>query len=156
MTFRVLGWEGRRIRKGTRTRSRTRKTRIRTSTRRRGRRLPLGRIDHASVSSVGDPGIAPGNPWSSPTSNLKRALQLLSCQMPRVKESVLGLVGPVLVCYFHTLSHRLCPSTARCSPPLMPSIVFCLLLSCSRWFPPSLLCHLPAFYFVVPLISSLS
>ena len=30
---------------------------------------------------------------------------------------------------FH-LSPRLCPSTAGCSPPSVPSIVFCLLLSC--------------------------
>ena len=41
-------------------------------------------------------------------------------------------------------SSRLCPSTAGCSPPSMSSIVVCLLLSWSRWFPPSLLssCHL--------------
>ena len=38
----------------------------------------------------------------------------------------------------------------------MYSIVFCLLLSCSRWFPPSLLCYLAIFYVVIPLISSLS
>ena len=38
----------------------------------------------------------------------------------------------------------------------MPSIVLCLLLSCSRWFPPSLLCRLAIFCLVVPLISSLS
>ena len=38
---------------------------------------------------------------------------------------------------FH-LSPRSCPSTAGCSPPSMPSIVLCLLLSCSRWCPPSL------------------
>ena len=31
-----------------------------------------------------------------------------------------------------------------------------LLLSCSKWFPPSLLCHLAIFCLVVPLISSLS
>ena len=31
---------------------------------------------------------------------------------------------------------RLCPSTVGCSPPSMPSIVLCLLLSCSRRFPP--------------------
>ena len=51
---------------------------------------------------------------------------------------------------------RLCPSTVGCSPPSVPSIVLCLLLSCSRWFPPSLLCHLAIFYLVIPLISSLS
>ena len=56
---------------------------------------------------------------------------------------------------FH-LSPRLCPSTARCSPPSVPSIVFCLLLSCSKWSPPSLLCHLAIFRLVVLLISSLS
>ena len=36
------------------------------------------------------------------------------------------------------------------------SIAFCLLLSCSRWFPPSLLCRLAIFCMVVLLISSLS
>ena len=56
---------------------------------------------------------------------------------------------------FHR-SHILCPSTAGCNPPSMSSIVFCLLLSCSRWFPPSLLCRLAIFCFVVLLISSLS
>ena len=39
-----------------------------------------------------------------------------------------------------TLSLRLCPSTARCSPPSKPSIAFCLIVSCSRWFPPSYCC----------------
>ena len=38
----------------------------------------------------------------------------------------------------------------------MPSIVLCLLLSCSGWFPPSLLYRLAIFYLIVPLISSLS
>ena len=57
--------------------------------------------------------------------------------------------------YIH-LSHRLGPSSAECSPPSIPSVVFCLLLSCSRWFLPSFLCHLAIFYLVVPLISSLS
>ena len=38
----------------------------------------------------------------------------------------------------------------------MSSIVFCQLHSCSRWFPPSLLCHLAIFCLVVLLISSLS
>ena len=46
-------------------------------------------------------------------------------------------------------SSRLCPSTAGCSPPSMSSIVVCLLLSLSRWFPPSLLCHLAIFCLVV-------
>ena len=54
------------------------------------------------------------------------------------------------------LSPRLCLSSAECSPPSVPSIVFCLLLSCSRWFPPSLPCHLAIFYLGVPFISSLS
>ena len=54
---------------------------------------------------------------------------------------------------FH-LSSRLCPSTAGCSPPSMS--VLCLLLLCSRWFPPSLLCRLGVFYLVFPNISSLS
>ena len=51
---------------------------------------------------------------------------------------------------------RLCPSTAGCSPPSMSSIVVCLLLSKSRWFPPSLLCHLAIFCLVVLWASSLS
>ena len=53
-------------------------------------------------------------------------------------------------------SSRLCPSTAGCSPPSMSSIVVCLSLSYSRWFPLSLLCHLTIFCLVVLLISSLS
>ena len=53
-------------------------------------------------------------------------------------------------------SSRLCPSTAGCSPPWMSSIVVCLLLSLSRWFPPSLLCHLAIFCLVVLWTSSLS
>ena len=56
---------------------------------------------------------------------------------------------------FH-LSPGPCPSTAGCSPPSVPSIVFCLLLSCSRGFPPSLLCCAAIFYLVLPLISSFS
>ena len=56
---------------------------------------------------------------------------------------------------FH-LSPRFCPSAAGCSPPSMPSIVLRLLLSCSRWFPPSLLGRLAIFCLVVLLISSLS
>ena len=56
---------------------------------------------------------------------------------------------------FH-LSPRLCPSTAGCSPPSVPSIVLCLLLSCYKCFPPSLLCRLAIFYLVVPFISFLS
>ena len=55
---------------------------------------------------------------------------------------------------FH-LSPRLFPSTAGCSPPPLSSLVLCLLLSCSRWFPPSLLCRLAIFCLVVLLISSL-
>ena len=42
------------------------------------------------------------------------------------------------------------------SRPSMPLIVFGLLLSYSRRFPPPLLCRLAIFYFVVPLISFLS
>ena len=58
-------------------------------------------------------------------------------------------------CYFR-LSPRLCPSTAGRSPPSVSSFVFCLLLSWSRWFPPSLVCRLSIFCLVVLLISSLS
>ena len=54
---------------------------------------------------------------------------------------------------FH-ISPRHCPTTAGCSPQSMSSIVFCLLLSCSRRFPPSLLCRLAIFCLVVLLISS--
>ena len=56
----------------------------------------------------------------------------------------------------HLISSRLCPSTAGCSPPSMSSIFVCLLLSSSRWFPPSLLCHLAIFCLVVLSSSSLS
>ena len=51
------------------------------------------------------------------------------------------------------LSPRLCPSTAGCSPPSMPARLLCLLLSCPRWFPQSLLCRLAIFHLVVRLIS---
>ena len=74
-----------------------------------------------------------------------------------------------IVCSIVSSSHLSpgpCPSAAGCSPPPPPptpppssnppSIVLCLLLSCSRWFPPSLLCRLAIFYLVFPLISSLS
>ena len=54
------------------------------------------------------------------------------------------------------LSPRLCPSTAECNLTSMPSIVLCLFLSCSRWFPPSFSCCLAIIYLVVPLISSIS
>ena len=56
----------------------------------------------------------------------------------------------------HLISFRLCPSTAGCSPPSMSSIFVCLLPSYSRWFPPSLLCHLAIFCLVVLSTSSLS
>ena len=56
---------------------------------------------------------------------------------------------------FH-FSPKLCASTSGCSPPSTPSVVVCLLLPCSRWFPSSLLCRLAIFYVVVPLIFSLS
>ena len=59
------------------------------------------------------------------------------------------------ICF--TWSHiGLCPSIAGCSPPLVSSIVFCLLLSCSWWFPPSLLRRLAIFCLVVLLICYLS
>ena len=59
------------------------------------------------------------------------------------------------ICRFH-LSPKLRPSIAEGSPPSMPSNVLYLLLSCSRLFPPSLLCTLAIFYLVGPLTSSLS
>ena len=86
-----------------------------------------------------------------------------------------------LIALFH-LSPRLCPSTAGCSPPSMPSIVLCLLLSCFTFhlgfvhplqdvalhqcLPLSSVCCFPVpgcagstgmfiFYLVIPLISSL-
>ena len=49
----------------------------------------------------------------APLSSTSRALRVVSNHSP----------------FFH-LSPRLCPSTAVCSPPSMPSIVLCLLLSC--------------------------
>ena len=55
--------------------------------------------------------------------------------------------------YYHTLawhvfhlSPLLCPSTAGCSPPSVSSIVFCLLLSWSRWFPPGGMCYIRFFF----------
>ena len=56
----------------------------------------------------------------------------------------------------HLPPSTFCPSTAGCSPPSMSSIVPCLLISHSSWFPPSLLRRLAIFYLIVPLISSLS
>ena len=38
--------------------------------------------------------------------------------------------SPTLNLLYIHLSPRLCPSAAGCSPPSMPSIVFCLLLTC--------------------------
>ena len=55
-----------------------------------------------------------------------------------------------------SLSLRLCPCAAGCSPPSMPSIVVCLMLSFSRWFPSPLPYHRAIFYLVVLLIFSLS
>ena len=55
-----------------------------------------------------------------------------------------------------TFAFHLCLSTAGCSPPSVSSIVSCLLLSCSRLFPPSLLRRLAIFCMVVLLSSSLS
>ena len=52
--------------------------------------------------------------------------------------------------YFIFTSLRLCTATAEHSLPSMPSIVICLMLSCSRWFPPSLLCCLDI-CLVIPL-----
>ena len=76
----------------------------------------------------------------------------MHCRMkPTIKAFHCLLSIAFLVYFLPKLS-----STAGCSPPSMPSTVFCLLLSCSRWFPPSLLGHLTIFYLVVPLISSLS
>ena len=49
------------------------------------------------------------------------------------------LIYLFLFCHF---SRRLCPSTAGCGPPSVPSIVLCLLFSCFRRSPPSLLCLL--------------
>ena len=48
------------------------------------------------------------------------------------------------------------PPTAGCSAPSLPPIVLCLLLSCSRWFQPPLLCRLAIFCLGVPVITSLS
>ena len=47
-------------------------------------------------------------------------------------------------------------SSRRASPSSLRSISFCLVLACSTWFPPSLICRLDIFYLVVSLISSLS
>ena len=60
------------------------------------------------------------------------------------------MATPQPVLFFH-LSPELCPSTAGCSPPSTPSVVFRLSFLCLRWFPPSLLCRLAIVYLVVPL-----
>ena len=57
-------------------------------------------------------------------------------------------VEEILTENFH-LSPKFCSSTSRCSLPWITSIVFCLVLSCSKWFPP-LLCRLAIFFLVVP------
>ena len=86
---------------------------------------------------------------------------------PRLCPSTTGCSPPsmssIVLCllYFTIhLSPRLCPSTQDVAPPpsSTPINVFhCpLLLSCSRWFPPSWLCRLAIPYLLVPLISSLS
>ena len=82
------------------------------------------------------------SPWLCPST--------AGCSPPSMSSIVLCLFAFL----FH-LSPWLCPSTAGCSPPSMSSIVFCLLLSCSRWFPPSLLCRLAILDMVVPFVSSL-
>ena len=66
------------------------------------------------------------------------------------------MYGILLETLLHFTSVSLCPSTTGCSPPSMPSVVVCLMLSCSRRFPPSLLCRFATFCLVVLLIFSLS
>ena len=82
-----------------------------------------------------------------------------TCCMQNCSTAVLSLsvrqsVQECTFTYFAAL--RLCPPTTGCSPPSVPSIVFCLMLSCSRWFPPSLLPHPATFCLVVLWIFSLS
>ena len=74
----------------------------------------------------------------------------LSCTLPGVNMRTV-----CLQITFH-LSPRLCLSTAGYSLPPMLSFVFCLLLSCPRWFSPSMLCRFAVFALVVPLMSALS
>ena len=62
----------------------------------------------------------------------------------------------VTLLFYSFATLRLCPSTARCSPPLKPSIVVCLQLPCCRWFPPTLLCFLATFCLVILIIFFLS
>ena len=54
-----------------------------------------------------------------------------------------------IICYVLSsfLHFRLCPVTAGCGPPSVPSIFVYQMLSCSRWCPPSLLCCLAIFCF---------
>ena len=101
----------------------------------------------------------PGFPsWTDPVSSQTAPQRTWSANKQPTK---LPTLKPVLiVCTTLTnsmivfiFSPRLCPSTTGCSTPLMPSIVPCLLLSCSGWFPPSLLCCLAIFYMVVPFVS---
>ena len=49
-------------------------------------------------------------------------------------KSTIALFDVIFTFHF---SPRLCPSTAGCISPSVLAIVLCLLLSCSRWFPPS-------------------
>ena len=80
----------------------------------------------------------------------KRTLQWTLCRPPGwTGVSRLGLGQSLLSSPWHY------PFTAGCNPPSMSSIAFCLLLSCSRWFPPSLVCRLAIFCLVVLSISSL-
>ena len=83
--------------------------------------------------------------WSFHLTNEKKkknyaAFKYSSRQMTGKVQVILSftLPSPLPTAFIH-LSPRLSSSTAECSAPSVPSIVLCLLLFCSRWFPPSLL-----------------
>ena len=68
----------------------------------------------------------------------------------------LGFVHPLQDVAFHFVSFTTPMGVRTAQSCSMPSIGFCRLPSCSRWFPPPLLCRLAIFCLVVTLISSLS
>ena len=84
------------------------------------------------------PRLCPSTAGCSPAS----MPSIVLCLLPSSFTFHLGFVHPLQdvtlhqclplssVAFLFHLSPRLCPSTAGCSPPSVPSIVLCLLLSC--------------------------
>ena len=95
--------------------------------------------------------------WPWPVLGVKKSSKSKSCWLHFLAHFSTDLDRTVLKQFilWSWAWSRFCPCTAGCSPQSMSSIVFCLLLSCFRWFPPSLLCRLAIFCMVILLISSL-